>query len=645
MSKRKRKRNDHNWPRMILQWGVILALIVVAGIGYVNKHYTPDFEAYCPFGGIQALGSYLLNNSLACTMTSTQIVMGVLLIIGVLLFSKLFCSFICPIGTLSEWFGSLGDRLKVRFTIKGITDKLLRSLKYILLFLTLYFTLGSNELFCKEYDPFYAIASGFGTDVVVLYALIAIAIVLLGSVFIRLFWCKYLCPLGALSNIFRFTGFFIAVLLIYVGLLLGGVKISYVWPVAVASAGGYLIELLGIKNKIFPVAVITRNTTRCTNCQLCSIKCPQGIDVASMDTVRDVDCNLCGDCLLSCPEKDTIQINKRSYLRWLPPLAVVVLFVAGLFLAKVWEVPTIDQKWYPPEKMTSAAIFSRSGMKNIKCYGSSMAFASKMRKVKGVYGVKTFVGDNKVKIYYNPDILTKENLEKQLFSPSRAPLRTLSKKSRHVTEVSVHLDNFFDTYDFSYLAKLLQQKTDAVGLLTEYACPVIVKIYFPDSAKIDEKELTGILESKTLSWKTGGKSKEVLLKYKVVGKMDIRPISRGEYISLMFTPYMASFNDYNKYDSAVVSIYTLPLGKNAALRKRFPYLVSHLSNDTGIIKFETVLSDDYKQMLEISFVDSLTNPTEIYNLLTSDTLRFTYSNGKTGKSRNFFHFGQEGKIK
>ena len=39
-----------------------------------------DVEAYCPFGGLQALGSYLVNNSLACTMSMTQIMVGILAI-------------------------------------------------------------------------------------------------------------------------------------------------------------------------------------------------------------------------------------------------------------------------------------------------------------------------------------------------------------------------------------------------------------------------------------------------------------------------------------------------------------------------------------------------------------------------------------
>jgi len=100
-------------PRFILQWSVIAFLLFLGARAFLQKEYIPDFEAYCPFGGVQALSSYFLNNSLACTMTTAQIAMGIMLIIGIILFSKLFCAFICPIGTISEWLGNLGDKFKV----------------------------------------------------------------------------------------------------------------------------------------------------------------------------------------------------------------------------------------------------------------------------------------------------------------------------------------------------------------------------------------------------------------------------------------------------------------------------------------------------------------------------------------------------
>ncbi|HWR99690.1 MAG TPA: hypothetical protein VN249_03695, partial [Prolixibacteraceae bacterium] len=81
-----RKNRKRNLPRLILQWSVIVYLLYLATRAFFDKDFFPDYEAYCPFGGIQALGSYLLNDSLACSMTTTQIAMGIMLIVGVILF-------------------------------------------------------------------------------------------------------------------------------------------------------------------------------------------------------------------------------------------------------------------------------------------------------------------------------------------------------------------------------------------------------------------------------------------------------------------------------------------------------------------------------------------------------------------------------
>jgi len=634
----KKKSKNSNWPRTAIQWAVILFVIVIAALPLINKAYTPDFEAYCPFGGVQALGSYLLNQSLACTMTSAQIVMGILMIIGILLFSKLFCGYICPIGTISEWLGKLGDKLKIRYTIKGLGDKLLRSLKYILLFITFYFSLGSSELFCKKFDPYYAVTTGFSIDVVALYAGIAIALVILGSIFIRLFFCKYICPFGALANIFKSSLFFVAVIGIYVIIRVAGVELSYVWPLAVACVGGYVLELTKYGRRIFPLSKITRNEDTCINCSLCTKKCPQAIDVANMKVVKDADCNLCGECITACPVDNTVQINKSKKYRWTPVIAVLVLVALGMALGEVVEVPTIDQQYVTPDEMVNTAVYTQEGLRSIKCYGSSMAFAGKMKRLNGVYGVATYVGTHKVRITYDSTLLNTELIQKAIFTPMKTPVKPLAKDAQTVKKVSVLLDNFFDSFDYNYLAILLKQQSDAVGLQIEFGCPVNVYIYFPGDAEIDLDELKVLLESKSVTWESAGKETSAKLGYKVAGKMETEELSRGEYIALMFAPYVARFNDYEKYDSEVIRTLRLPLGKNISQQKKYPYMVSHLSNNGGIIEFRTGLDSSFTQVLDIQYVDSLVSADEILNLLRSDSLQVSYKNGTKGTVENMFDF-------
>jgi len=84
----KRSTIIRNWPKYLLQWGVLIALIVFI-TGIIPSEEAVDPEAYCPMGGLQALATYLANNSLPCSMSSLQVMMGIALVAAVVLFSKL----------------------------------------------------------------------------------------------------------------------------------------------------------------------------------------------------------------------------------------------------------------------------------------------------------------------------------------------------------------------------------------------------------------------------------------------------------------------------------------------------------------------------------------------------------------------------
>ncbi len=634
-----------NWYKLIYQFAIIGILTFMGFRLLFDKAYAPDFEAYCPLGGLQALGSYVTMDSLSCSMTSTQIMMGVVLFIGIVLFSRLFCGYICPLGTIGEWIGKLGDRLKVRITPKGFVDYALRLPKYALLFITFYFTLKSSELFCKKFDPYYAVASGFDSDVVLLWALLAIVALVVGSLFIRLFWCRYLCPLGALSAIFKFSWWFLGIMAVYVVLLLAGLEISYVYPLVIITAGGYILEVARMK-KVWPDPVhITRNTTTCIDCGLCSEECPQGIDVASMEKVTHTDCTLCGDCLHSCPEKDTLQINKKN-MKWLPAAVLGALIVLGITAGTLFELPTIDQKWGTPEQIKNAGLFEMSGLKNIKCFGSSTAFANQMRKVEGIYGVSTYVASHSVHILYDTTLYNDEKLQQMIFVPVKRVIEPVSKDVDSVVYYSLTIDKFFDPLDATYLQHLLDQKTEACGFQSDFACPVIVRIYFPAGKEPVMDDLVEVIESKNLTFTANDNEFHVKLPYKVI-TFDEQPVtlSKAEYATAMFIPTNSRFNGFSGFTDDVVSQYILNMGANASLKARYTYLVSHLSNDKGVIAFETMLDSLGTELGVIHFVDTVTVPENIYAAVNADTLLFHYSDGRMGKLANPFKFPDPGIIR
>jgi len=507
------KKFKTNPYRLFFQFSII-GLLVYMGIRFfIDKNYFPDYEAYCPFGGVQALSSYFVNNSLACSMTSAQIVMGLTLIVLIIIVSKLFCSYVCPIGTLSEWLGRLGERFKMRTTLTGKLDKVLRILKYTLLFITIYFTVTSSELFCKKFDPYYATVTGFGSDVSIVMGIIALVLVVVGSFYIRLFWCKYVCPLGAISNIFRFFLVFIGIIVAYIAVLLLGMKLSFIWVLAALCIVAYVLELLSINNKVFPLLKITRNPETCTNCSQCSNACPQAIDVAALDKVNHTDCNLCGDCIQACPEKNTLTINRKGK-KWLPALILLLLIIIGIIVGSTFEVPTISEYWGDATLKPKMKVYEQSGLKNIKCFGSSTSFAKKMKKVKGVTGVSTYVSSHSVKVWYDPSILDTLGLKKSIFVPVKVALAKQQIETDSIAVYYLNVDHFFDPYDTYYLTTLLQQNHEIFGFTTEYDCPVKVTVYV--SKDITAESIKTLIEQKQVKITySDNTSQNIELNYKV----------------------------------------------------------------------------------------------------------------------------------
>lgn len=635
-----------NYPRLILQWGILSLLAYMVVRLFTDKTYIPDFESYCPYGGMQALSSFLVNNSLACSMTSTQIFMGIGLIIGIIIFSKLFCGYICPIGTVTEWLGSLGRKMKIQLSPRGPLDRGLRVFKYVLLFITFYFTIESSELFCKKFDPYYAAFTGFSSDVDMLYGILALVITFIGSIFIRQAWCKYFCPFGAISNLFTYFPVFIIIFGIYYILILTGISLSWVVPMATVITISFLIEIIRLKDGIIiPLFRITRNDDSCTNCKLCDKACPQGITVSTGPVkVNHVDCNMCGDCITVCPHKNTLLINKKN-LKWLPVIFIVILIASGIYFGKTTELPTVNERWGTEEQFKNAKIVVKSGLKSIKCFGSSAGFVSQMHEVKGVIGAATFVGTHTIKVYYDPSLTNERAILESIYSPIKYIFQSPNTAMTQLSVVTVHINKFFDTFDAANLETLLAQQKGIYGLETMYGEPVVAKIYF-NLKQISAKDIKAVISSKELIYDNEGVKVTQALEFEVVsGNEPIENISRKDFLRKMFSPYSDDFNGYNKYKKEQLSVFeiAIPQIEEPEIANWIPYLESHLSKDSGIVAIET----DYKNEVPVGrifFVSQITDSSKICKLIMCDSLSVKYESGERGNVKNPFIFSTNGRI-
>jgi polyferredoxin len=638
------KNKKTNYYRITLQWIILLLLAYLVLRPFIDTEYVSDFEAYCPLGGMQALSSYLVTDTLACSMTSLQISIAIALIIAIILFSKLFCSFICPVGTFTEWLGKIGEKFKIRYTIKGIPDRVLRILKFALLFITFYFTVNSSELFCKRYDPYYAAFSAFNADVVVWYAIITIAVVVLGSVFIRQFWCKYLCPLSAATNIFTNFILFVIATGIYVLLILVfKMHISWIWYLGSMTFLAFMKESFMLRTNIFPVFKITRNPDTCTLCRKCDKVCPMAIKISESGAVNHIDCHMCGDCIVHCPEDDVLKINRRK-IRWMPPAMVILLTAAAIWFASFTEIPTINERWGSPEQMENAQTFSMSGLKNIKCFGSSMSFAEQMKNVNGVLGVETFVGSHSVKIFYDPSVLNEQQVKQAIFTPSKLIVTDPLLGIKEIRVVNMKIQNYFDSYDEYYLTKLFEANTAIYGFSTVFGEPVNATVYF-NPLKLNIAQILAIIESPELIIKKENTETKKKLNFKVSDADEkYTDISYEEFYNIMAPPVDDKFNKYESFSQEELAVYEIPiLPFDKTTGENLTYLESHVSGDEGVVAMKSFFRND-TAYIHFTFVKAKTDVEKIYKRITDKKFTIYYSDGTSEEVDNVFSFRQKGKV-
>lgn len=634
-----------NYPRLILQWITLLLLAYLALRPFVDKNYVADSEAYCPFGGLQALSAFLVKNVLACSMTTVQIALGIALLTGAVLAGKLFCSYICPIGTFTEWLGRLGDKRKLRYAIIGIPDKMLRSLKYILLVLVFYFTITSGELFCKKFDPYYAVFTGFGEDVVFLYAALAMVITIGGSIFIHQFWCRYLCPLGAVANISAIFIPFAAVTLMFVIIKFTIIReIPWLWYLLAIGATGFITETLNLKTGIFPLLKITRSDSKCTHCLICDKVCPMAIDISGVEKVTHVDCHMCGDCVAMCPEEGALSINKRK-LNWLP-LAIVVVFIGiALYLSSVAEIPTINERWGEKEVFKTSREFNMTGLTSIKCFGSSSSFATQMKSVSGILGVETFVKHHSVKVFYDPSKIDEAGIKQAIFSPVSVLLNYPQPLLSEVAVVEVGINNFFDTNDEYFLLGKLRSEKGILGMSTSFGEPVKAIFYY-DPARVSSDRIRQLIEGKeerSLSGKSNGTQMVHFTVAYMKSATEKMPLM--QFMKAVYEPVDVSFNGFDSIPAANLAICQLPFPQaiKAEYKDWVPFLLSHSSNDNGVVRFQAMFSDDLP-VLRIWYVKNHTNKESILKLLNVPQLKVYYPDGTHKYFKNVFTIEGPGEV-
>ena len=184
----------------------------------------------------------------------------------VLLFGRMLCGFLCPMGFVQDVMHKIRQATKVEGI--AMSDRMYQALvpvrwTMLLLMLGLCFVGGNFCNFCPAI-ALSPVAAGLSVS---LYASgFLMVFVLIASFFKRRFFCT-ICPLG---------------------------------------------YLMGLAHKVQPFR-IRKDCTACTECGACYEACPMGIKQIYTERehadVTDINCIMCGECVRCCPEDKALSLT------------------------------------------------------------------------------------------------------------------------------------------------------------------------------------------------------------------------------------------------------------------------------------------------------------------------------------------------
>lgn len=217
-----------------------------------------------------------------------------------MLFGRFFCGFACAFGSYGDFIYFLSStirkkRKKKPFQLPEKVSDRLRYLKYLILIAIVLICLIGNANAIAVNSP-WTVFSRIQTGKLpsLGYGLLLLLLITIGMVFERRFFCRFLCPMGAVFA---------------------------------------LIPVL-------PVSAVKRDRESCIpGCRACKIKCPARLDIAESskgDSSSMGECFSCGKCMELCPKNNihTGWVHGKGHV-FVWNLARAVLFTALFWILAV----------------------------------------------------------------------------------------------------------------------------------------------------------------------------------------------------------------------------------------------------------------------------------------------------------------------
>lgn len=148
----------------------------------------------CAIGSVQNMSLALFNDSYSIPLPA--LLFFIIPLIFALLFGRVFCAGVCPLGAIQELTGFKQVR------VPKSVEMVLAVIPFVYLGLAVLFAATQSQFLICRYDPFVGIFRLDAPYTMIIFG----SLLLIVGIFVNRPYCRYLCPYGVLQNIFsRFS--------------------------------------------------------------------------------------------------------------------------------------------------------------------------------------------------------------------------------------------------------------------------------------------------------------------------------------------------------------------------------------------------------------------------------------------------------
>jgi len=244
-----------------------------------------------------------VTNALASHALYRGLAWSLIVLVPTLVLGRFFCGWICPLGTLQHFVSNMPSEAKRgRQRIESNRYKRWQTIKYVVLLAGLVAAaLGSMVI--GWLDPFSLLVRSIGLSILPAFNVAARTVLeLLERSHVRLIESTAEIVHAVLSALVLDSrqahfaqGLVIGIL--FLAILFAGLRVTRFWCRSICPLGA----LLGAVSR-WSVLGLHKDLERCNNCNKCLLHCQGGDDPIGGARWRKAECLMCMNCVGSCPE-------------------------------------------------------------------------------------------------------------------------------------------------------------------------------------------------------------------------------------------------------------------------------------------------------------------------------------------------------